>query len=119
MSAPLKLLSSMATRDLLVELAACCARDLSQPVVTEATGGVDVAKRVQNGEAVDIVVLASNAIDKLISEGKLRSASRVDLAKSGIAIAVASDRILGRPALSATIMGNPVSGSASSTSTAW
>jgi molybdate transport system substrate-binding protein len=48
---------------------------------------VDVAKRVKAGEAVDIVVLASNAIDQLIIDGKLQSGSRVDLVKSGIAIA--------------------------------
>lgn len=84
---PLKLLSSMATRELLTELAARCERDLAQPVVAEAAGGVDVAKRVQAGEAVDIVVLAANVIDKLISEGSL-SGSRVDLVSSGIGIAV-------------------------------
>ena len=86
-ASPLKLLSSMATRDLLNELAARCERDLSQPVVAEAAGGVDVTKRVQAGEAVDIVVLAANVIDKLISEGSL-GGSRVDLVKSGIGIAV-------------------------------
>jgi len=83
----------MATRELLAELATCCARDLSQPLFTEAAGGVDVAKRVHAGEAVDIVVLAGNAIDKLIFEGKLRSGSRVDLAKSGVAIAVGKDAV--------------------------
>jgi molybdate transport system substrate-binding protein len=88
MNSPLKVLSSMATRELLVELAKYCARDLSQPLVTDAGGGVDVVKRVQAGEAVDIVVLASNAIDQLITEGKLQTGSRVDLVKSGIAIAV-------------------------------
>src|SRR5262245_32234488 len=84
----LKLLSSMATRELLAVLAAKCETILKQPVVTEAAGGVDVAKRVQAGETVDIVVLAGNVIDKLISEGKLLSGSRVDLVKSGIGIAV-------------------------------
>src|ERR1051326_7835282 len=84
----LKLLSSMATRELLAELAIGCERDLSQAVVAEAAGGVDVAKRVQAGETVDIVVLASNVIDKLIGEAKLLSESRVDLVKSGIGIAV-------------------------------
>src|SRR5437016_2432258 len=88
---PLKLLSSMAAREVLAELATRCARDLSQPLVTEAAGGVDVAQRVQAGEVVDIVVIASNLIDKLISEGKLRSGSRVDLVKSGIGIAVCKD----------------------------
>src|SRR4030095_7480674 len=87
-TSPLKLLSSMATRELLAELAANCGRVLSQPVITEAAGGVDVAKRVQAEEAVDIVVLASNVIDKLIGEGKLVNGSRRDLVKSGIGIAV-------------------------------
>lgn len=87
MSAPLKLLSSMATRELLAELAAAYSRDQVQAVHTEATGGVDAAKRVQAGEAVDMVVLASNAIDKLIADGKLQP-GRVDLVKSGVAIAV-------------------------------
>src|SRR5215207_7846382 len=91
MSVPLKMLSSMAPRELLAELAMCCGRDLSQPVVTEAAGGLDAAKRVQANEAVDIVVLASDVIDKLISERKLRADSRVDLMRSGIAVAVPKD----------------------------
>jgi molybdate transport system substrate-binding protein len=85
---PLKLLSSMATRELLAELSAQYERSHGQPVVAEASGGVDVAKRVQSGEPVDVVVLASNVIDKLIGEGKLVSASRLDLVTSGVAIAV-------------------------------
>lgn len=85
---PLKLLSSMATRELLNELAIGCEKDLSQPVIAEAAGGVDVAKRVQAGEAVDIVALASNVIDKLIAEDRLLKESRVDLVRSGIGIAV-------------------------------
>jgi molybdate transport system substrate-binding protein len=84
----LKLISSMATREVLGELVSQYQRATAQPVTTEAAGGVDVAKRVQLGEAVDIVVLASNAIDKLIAEGKLLAGSRVDLVKSGIAVAV-------------------------------
>ncbi len=86
-AAPLKLISSMATREVLAELAAQYSRTHSHLVNTEAAGGVDVAKRVQAGEAVDIVVLADNAIDKLIADGKLLG-GRVDLVKSGIAIAV-------------------------------
>lgn len=77
----------MATRDLLAELATAYGREQAQAVHTEATGGVDAAKRVQAGEAVDIVVLASNAIDKLIADGKLQP-ERIDLVKSGVAIAV-------------------------------
>jgi molybdate transport system substrate-binding protein len=85
---PLKLLSSMATRDVLREMASRYQADTARAVDCEAAGGVDVAKRVQGGEAVDIVVLASNAIDKLIEQQKLIAGSRVDLVRSGIAIAV-------------------------------
>ena len=88
MTATLKLLSSMATREVLNELATRYERDTNQKIATEAAGGVDVAKRVQNGEAVDIVVLASNAIDKLIADGKVLAGSRVDLVQSGVSIAV-------------------------------
>ena len=87
-AAPLKLLSSMATREVLAELVSRYERAAQQRVASEAAGGVDVAKRVQDGEAVDVVVLASNAIDKLIAAGRLLPGSRVDLVKSGIAVAV-------------------------------
>jgi molybdate transport system substrate-binding protein len=82
------MVSSMATREVLAELASIYQRISSQPVTSEAAGGVDVAKRVQAGEAVDVVVLAGDAIDKLIAEGKLLSGSRVDIVKSGVAVAV-------------------------------
>jgi molybdate transport system substrate-binding protein len=85
---PLKLLSSMATRELLNELTARYERETGQPVAAEAAGGVDVAKRVRAGEAVDVVVLSNTAIDSLIAAGSLLPDSRVDLVKSGVAIAV-------------------------------
>jgi molybdate transport system substrate-binding protein len=78
----------MATRDVLRELAERYQKSTGRTVDTEAAGGVDVAKRVQAGEAVDIVVLARDAIDKLIAAGKVLAGSRVDLVKSGVAIAV-------------------------------
>jgi molybdate transport system substrate-binding protein len=83
----LRLVSSMATRELLAALAARYEMDTGQRVTAEAAGGVDVAKRVGAGEMVDVVVLASNAIDKLIADGRLVG-DRVDIVRSGIAIAV-------------------------------
>jgi molybdate transport system substrate-binding protein len=86
---PLRLISSMATREVLCELVSQYERGTGQAVATEAAGGVDVAKRVQAGEAVDIVVLAANVIDKLIGD-RLVADGRVDLVKSGVSIAVRS-----------------------------
>jgi molybdate transport system substrate-binding protein len=82
------LLSSMATREVLAELVARYQSETARSVVAEAAGGVDVAKRVAGGEAVDVIVLAAYAIDTLIADAKLEPGSRVDLVRSGIAVAV-------------------------------
>jgi molybdate transport system substrate-binding protein len=87
-STSLKLLSSMAAREVLRALVEQYRLSSGQAVDAEAAGGVDVAKRVRAGEAIDIVVLARNAIEQLIAEGRLRGGSRVDLARSGVGIAV-------------------------------
>ncbi len=78
-------ISSMATRALLAELTTAYK---PAPVVIESVGGVDAAKRVQAGEAFDIVVLASDAIDKLMAGGQVIAGSKVALAHSGVAVAV-------------------------------
>lgn len=83
----LKMISSMATRELLAALAARYQQQTGQAVKAESGGGVDVARRVEQGEAFDVVVLAANAIDKLIASGKVLP-GRVDVVESGVAIAV-------------------------------
>lgn len=78
----------MATRQLLGELAQAYQRRTGQPVQVESVGGVDAAKRVAAGEPFDFVVLASDAIDKLVASGQAVAGSRVDIVASGVAIAV-------------------------------
>jgi molybdate transport system substrate-binding protein len=84
----LKVISSMATRHLLADMIAMYRRGSPADVILEAVGGVDAARRVQAGEAFDAVVLAANAIDQLIQAGSAVAGSRVDLVKSGVAVAV-------------------------------
>jgi molybdate transport system substrate-binding protein len=88
MPLPITGISSMATRQLLAELVADSSRRTGVAVAIESVGGVDAAKRVQAGEAFDVVVLASDAIDKLLAAGHLLAGSRVDLVRSGVAVAV-------------------------------
>ena len=79
----------MATKPLLADLVQLFKAQAPQwDVQVESVGGVDAAKRVQAGEAFDGVVLASNAIDNLLADGKLIAGSRVDLVHSGVAVAV-------------------------------
>lgn len=81
-------ISSMATRAVLADLAAAWQQRIGQAVDLESVGGVDAAKRVQAGEAFDLVILASDAIDKLLAAGRLLPGSKVDLTRSGVAVAV-------------------------------
>ena len=85
MNAPLTGISSMATRQVLAELTGAYTARTGQAVAIESVGGVDAAKRVAAGEAFDVVILASDAIDKLIAAGHLQ-AGRVDLVRSGVAL---------------------------------
>ena len=78
----------MATRQLLTELIAGFEKQSGQQVRMESVGGVDAAKRVQAGESFDLVVLASDAIDKLVASGHIAAGSKVDLVRSGVAVAV-------------------------------
>ena len=78
----------MATRQLLTDLLALYQRDSTQQVALESVGGVDAAKRVQAGEAFDLIVLAANAIEQLTTAGQIVAGSRVDLVRSGVSIAV-------------------------------
>jgi molybdate transport system substrate-binding protein len=81
-------ISSMATRQVLADLAAAFEQRSGRLVAIESVGGVDAAKRVQAGEPFDIVVLASDAIDKLLAAGHVVAGSKVDLVRSGVAVAV-------------------------------
>jgi molybdate transport system substrate-binding protein len=103
-------ISSMATRALLAELVV----GYAPPVAMESVGGVDAAKRVLAGETFDVVVLASDAIDKLVAAGSVVAGSKVDLVQSGVAVAVktgaahpdiASEEAVKRAVLAAPTLG--------------
>jgi molybdate transport system substrate-binding protein len=87
MASPLRIVSSMATRSVLAELVAAWNDEEGVGATLESVGGVDAARRVRAGEAFDVVILASDAIDALLRDGQLVG-ERVDLVRSGIAVAV-------------------------------
>lgn len=67
-------------------------RATGHTVVTDATstgiGSDSIASRVRRGEPVDVIILTRAGIDELINEGRVVAASRVDLARSSIGMAV-------------------------------
>lgn len=80
-------ISSMATCQILAEVANAW-RHAGGEVAFESVGGVEAAKRVQDGEKFDVVVLAAGAVDKLVATGRIVAASKTDLARSAVALAV-------------------------------
>ena len=88
---PLRGISSKATQQVLAQLSDAYEAQTGQAVHIESVGGVDAAKRVvnaaQSGETFDVVLLASDAIDKLIASGHL-AAPRTDWVRSPVAVAV-------------------------------
>lgn len=80
----------MATRHLLAELAQTYCAEYGVPVRIESVGGVDAARRIAAGERFDFAVLASDAVDRLIAAGHLVAASRTDVVRSPVAVAVRS-----------------------------
>jgi molybdate transport system substrate-binding protein len=85
-------ISSMAVARWLAELCAGSKARVGLGVRVESVGGVDAARRVAAGDAFDFVVLAQASIDALARDGHVDPASRVTLARSSMAMAVAADR---------------------------
>lgn len=78
----------MATRALLADLAASFAASGGAQIEFTSIGGVDAARRVASGEAFDLVVLASDALAQLVTQGHVVADSACDLVRSSVAVAV-------------------------------
>jgi molybdate transport system substrate-binding protein len=83
-------ISSMAMRHVLTELTEAYEHRSGQRVTILSVGGVEAARRINDGEAFHFVVLAADAIEQLASKNRVDPGSRTDLARSGVAIAVAA-----------------------------
>jgi molybdate transport system substrate-binding protein len=90
MTHQLTVLSSMATRQILADLAGSYEQRTGTQVVIRAMGGVEAARLVQAGEPADVIILASNVMEKLEAEGHIVSGTPVGFARSGMAMAVCS-----------------------------
>ena len=78
----------MATKAVLAELAGAFEARTGQPVTLQSIGGVEAVRRVQAGEAFDVVALSRDAVEKLLASGHLAAGSAVNLAQSPVAVAV-------------------------------
>ena len=86
-------ISSMATRQLMGELAEASRDGGSASVRFESVGGVDAAARVRAGEPFDLIVLAEEAMGALDAAGCLIAGSLRPIAESRVAIAGRADAV--------------------------
>ncbi|MBI2712836.1 MAG: substrate-binding domain-containing protein [Rhizobiales bacterium] len=87
-AAEIKVLSTQATEDTYRELVPQFEKATGHKVTTVFSGTLNVQKRLADGESYDMIIMAGPAIDAQIKAGKALAGSRVDLAKSGVALGV-------------------------------
>jgi molybdate transport system substrate-binding protein len=88
-AAEIKVLSTVALKaaldeDLLPQLA----RSAETKVTIKYDAAAALKKEIDNGESFDVAILVPAGIDDLIKEGKIEAASRTNLARVGVGVAV-------------------------------
>jgi molybdate transport system substrate-binding protein len=88
MATEIKVLSSLATKEAYLELVPAFEHASGHKVATTWAGTVDIMKRMAVGEVFDLVISSANSLGELIKQGRIIAASKADLAKTGIGIAI-------------------------------
>jgi molybdate transport system substrate-binding protein len=84
----LKILCSNGVKSVMLALAPTWERKNAAPLAITWGSTLGLMKEIKNGAAADLAILTDEAIDELIGSGKAVAGSRVDLARSGIGVAV-------------------------------
>jgi molybdate transport system substrate-binding protein len=86
--AEIKVMATAGFQEAYLELVPEFERTTGHKVVTLWAPTVDVMSRIKGGEMVDLVIMAGASVDELIKLGKIVPGTRVDIATSGIGVAV-------------------------------
>jgi molybdate transport system substrate-binding protein len=87
-AAEIKVLSSNSMTSVLNEVAPLFERSTGHKVTLGFGTSAQVAKRVQEGEPADVVVITPQAIDRLVQQGKVAAGSGVQVVRSLMGIGV-------------------------------
>ncbi len=63
-------------------------RSVRQKVSPQFEASKTLQQKIESGEAFDVAILSTNAIDDLIKEGKITADTRTDLGRAGIGVGV-------------------------------
>jgi molybdate transport system substrate-binding protein len=87
-AAEIKVLSTQATEQSYRELVPQFEKATGHKVTTLFTGTLDADKRIAANEPYDLLIMSQSSIDAHVKGGKVVQGSRVDLARSGVAVGV-------------------------------
>lgn len=94
---PLRVIAANAVKDGLQQLAAQFQQQSGQHVEIVWSGTVPTERRIAMGERFDVVLIGSDAIDRLVGVGHLAAEGKVAFARTGVAVAVREGYL--RPAI--------------------
>jgi molybdate transport system substrate-binding protein len=84
----IQVMASNGFKEAYLELVSRFEKTTGRQVVTRFFGSVDIVKKMQAGETTDLVIMSAKSLEELIATGKIVRGSRVDMAKSGVGVAV-------------------------------
>jgi molybdate transport system substrate-binding protein len=87
-AAEIRMLAAGAVKEAFLELIPQFESTSGNKVTATWTGSADIRKRIGAGEAFDLVIVGAPDIDAFVKDGKMTSGSRVDIARSGVGVAV-------------------------------
>src|SRR5262245_11634733 len=87
-AAEIKLLASNAVKTVLEDLAPKFEKATEHKLNITFGVGAQLQANIEKGETFDVAILAASSVDALIKQGKLVAATRADIARSSVGVAV-------------------------------
>ena len=87
-AADIKMLAAGAMKEIVLELLPEFERSSGNKVIANWAGSADIRKRIGAGEAFDLVIVGASDVDAFIKKGKMTPGSRIDIARSGVGVAI-------------------------------
>ena len=84
----IRVLASNGVKAVMDELLPQFERTSGRKLATEFSTTASIKERIEKGEAFDVVLVSTEAVDDLIKAGKAARATRADLARSGIGVGI-------------------------------
>lgn len=81
-------LASNGVREVIKDLQPKIERTIGHPLAIEYGSTTDLMQKIGGGESFDLAILTTEAIDKLIQNGKLAAPTRADIARCGVGVGI-------------------------------